>query len=181
MYLFILFSSSEGYETFMFWPTLPTSIHTFRRLKIGGERTPLQLRCRKLLLQHFLKKSLWRLTVTLVCVQAHCTEPYLLFQLYLFCPFSLSPFFDHSAGVCLLLQISQPSHCPEMLFFLCSLLAGHLRALCWTAAALDRLHAPLPGTVCPLPGGRRAARVTSGCNNNWSAQFSVFTSRWMRP
>ncbi|KAM7415945.1 hypothetical protein PAMA_018150 [Pampus argenteus] len=41
-------------------------------------------------------------------------------------------------------KISQPSHCPEMLFFLCSMLAGHLRALCWTTAGLDLLHTPLP-------------------------------------
>ncbi|XP_075889352.1 glycerol-3-phosphate acyltransferase 2, mitochondrial isoform X2 [Nelusetta ayraudi] len=41
-------------------------------------------------------------------------------------------------------KISQPSQCPEMLFFLCSMLAGHLRALCWTTAALDLLHVPLP-------------------------------------
>ncbi|XP_029296675.1 glycerol-3-phosphate acyltransferase 2, mitochondrial [Cottoperca gobio] len=41
-------------------------------------------------------------------------------------------------------KISQPSQCPEMLFFLCSMLAGHLRALCWTTAGLDLLHTPLP-------------------------------------
>ncbi|XP_029367242.1 glycerol-3-phosphate acyltransferase 2, mitochondrial [Echeneis naucrates] len=34
-------------------------------------------------------------------------------------------------------KISQPSHCPEMLFFLCSVLAGHLRALCWTVSGLE--------------------------------------------
>ncbi|XP_049906447.1 glycerol-3-phosphate acyltransferase 2, mitochondrial [Epinephelus moara] len=41
-------------------------------------------------------------------------------------------------------KISQPSQCPEMLFFLCSMLAGHLRALCWTTTALDLLNTPLP-------------------------------------
>ncbi|CAJ1069119.1 glycerol-3-phosphate acyltransferase 2%2C mitochondrial isoform X2 [Xyrichtys novacula] len=41
-------------------------------------------------------------------------------------------------------KISQPSQCPEMLFFLCSMLSGHLRALCWTVNALDRLQTPLP-------------------------------------
>ncbi|XP_036953051.1 glycerol-3-phosphate acyltransferase 2, mitochondrial isoform X4 [Acanthopagrus latus] len=41
-------------------------------------------------------------------------------------------------------KISQPSQCPEMLFFLCSMLAGHLRALCWTTTGLDHLHTPLP-------------------------------------
>jgi len=32
-----------------------------------------------------------------------------------------------------------------MLFFLCSMLAGHLRALCWTTAALDLIDTPLAG------------------------------------
>ncbi|KAG7489783.1 glycerol-3-phosphate acyltransferase 2, mitochondrial-like isoform X1 [Solea senegalensis] len=41
-------------------------------------------------------------------------------------------------------KISQPIQCPEMLFFLCSLLAGHLRALCWTTTALDFIDTPLP-------------------------------------
>ncbi|XP_008334392.1 glycerol-3-phosphate acyltransferase 2, mitochondrial isoform X2 [Cynoglossus semilaevis] len=44
-------------------------------------------------------------------------------------------------------KISQPSHCPDMLFFLCGLLAGHLRALCWTTASLDHIEFPLPETV----------------------------------
>ncbi|XP_054629988.1 glycerol-3-phosphate acyltransferase 2, mitochondrial isoform X2 [Dunckerocampus dactyliophorus] len=41
-------------------------------------------------------------------------------------------------------KISQPSQCPDMLFFLCSMLAGHLRTLCWTTSFLDHLHTPLP-------------------------------------
>ncbi|XP_045891120.1 glycerol-3-phosphate acyltransferase 2, mitochondrial isoform X2 [Micropterus dolomieu] len=41
-------------------------------------------------------------------------------------------------------KISQPNQCPEMLFFLCSMLAGHLRSLCWATAGLDLLHTPLP-------------------------------------
>ncbi|KAM3611617.1 uncharacterized protein V6R79_021397 [Siganus canaliculatus] len=41
-------------------------------------------------------------------------------------------------------KISQPSQCPEMLFFLCSMLAGRLRTLCWTVDGLDLLHSPLP-------------------------------------
>ncbi|XP_068581670.1 glycerol-3-phosphate acyltransferase 2, mitochondrial [Cebidichthys violaceus] len=41
-------------------------------------------------------------------------------------------------------KISQPSRCPEMLLFLCSMLAGHLRALCWATGGLDLLHTPLP-------------------------------------
>ncbi|KAJ4941477.1 hypothetical protein JOQ06_011356 [Pogonophryne albipinna] len=41
-------------------------------------------------------------------------------------------------------KISHPSQCPEMLFFLCRMLAGPLRALCWTTTALDLIHTPLP-------------------------------------
>uniref|UniRef100_A0A3B3V466 Glycerol-3-phosphate acyltransferase 2, mitochondrial n=1 Tax=Poecilia latipinna TaxID=48699 RepID=A0A3B3V466_9TELE len=41
-------------------------------------------------------------------------------------------------------KISQPKQCPEMLFFLCRMLAGHLRALCWTTSALDMMDSPLP-------------------------------------
>uniref|UniRef100_A0A3P9P8J8 Glycerol-3-phosphate acyltransferase 2, mitochondrial n=1 Tax=Poecilia reticulata TaxID=8081 RepID=A0A3P9P8J8_POERE len=41
-------------------------------------------------------------------------------------------------------KISQPKQCPEMLFFLCRMLAGHLRALCWTTSALDVMDSPLP-------------------------------------
>uniref|UniRef100_A0A3Q2R370 Glycerol-3-phosphate acyltransferase 2, mitochondrial n=1 Tax=Fundulus heteroclitus TaxID=8078 RepID=A0A3Q2R370_FUNHE len=40
-------------------------------------------------------------------------------------------------------KISQPRQCPEMLFFFCRMLAGHLRALCWTTAALDGMDSPL--------------------------------------
>uniref|UniRef100_A0A3B4WSN3 Glycerol-3-phosphate acyltransferase 2, mitochondrial n=1 Tax=Seriola lalandi dorsalis TaxID=1841481 RepID=A0A3B4WSN3_SERLL len=40
-------------------------------------------------------------------------------------------------------KIGQPSQCPEMLFFLCSMLAGHLRALCWTVTGLDLIDTPL--------------------------------------
>ncbi|XP_029016740.1 glycerol-3-phosphate acyltransferase 2, mitochondrial [Betta splendens] len=40
-------------------------------------------------------------------------------------------------------RISQPSQCPDMLFFLCSMLAGHLRTLCWTIARLNHIHSPL--------------------------------------
>ncbi|XP_068460812.1 glycerol-3-phosphate acyltransferase 2, mitochondrial isoform X2 [Clinocottus analis] len=41
-------------------------------------------------------------------------------------------------------KISRPSQCPEMLFFLCGMLAGHMRALCWATGCLDLLPAPLP-------------------------------------
>ncbi|XP_029960092.1 glycerol-3-phosphate acyltransferase 2, mitochondrial [Salarias fasciatus] len=41
-------------------------------------------------------------------------------------------------------KISQPSRCPKMLFFLCSMLAGHLRALCWTTLGLEHMDIPLP-------------------------------------
>ncbi|XP_073765665.1 glycerol-3-phosphate acyltransferase 2, mitochondrial isoform X6 [Danio rerio] len=41
-------------------------------------------------------------------------------------------------------KLSQPSQCPKLLFFLCSLLSVQLRALCW---ALESLHyLPLPIT-----------------------------------
>ncbi|CAI5649819.1 unnamed protein product [Oreochromis niloticus] len=40
-------------------------------------------------------------------------------------------------------KIRQPSHCPEMLFFLCRMLAGHLRTLCWTTMGLDLFEMPL--------------------------------------
>ncbi|XP_024860876.1 glycerol-3-phosphate acyltransferase 2, mitochondrial [Kryptolebias marmoratus] len=40
-------------------------------------------------------------------------------------------------------KISQPSQCPDMLFFLCSMLAGHLRTLCWTVEALDLMDASM--------------------------------------
>ncbi|KAM9360108.1 glycerol-3-phosphate acyltransferase 2, mitochondrial [Symphorus nematophorus] len=41
-------------------------------------------------------------------------------------------------------KISQPSQCPEMLFFLCSMLAGHLRTLCWVTNGLSLLPTTLP-------------------------------------
>ncbi|XP_077378158.1 glycerol-3-phosphate acyltransferase 2, mitochondrial isoform X2 [Festucalex cinctus] len=41
-------------------------------------------------------------------------------------------------------KLSQPNRCPDMLFFLCNMLAGRLRALYWTAAFLDQLDTPLP-------------------------------------
>uniref|UniRef100_A0A3P9LSZ6 Glycerol-3-phosphate acyltransferase 2, mitochondrial n=1 Tax=Oryzias latipes TaxID=8090 RepID=A0A3P9LSZ6_ORYLA len=47
-------------------------------------------------------------------------------------------------------KISQPSRCPDMLFFLCSMLAGHLRTLCWTTMALDIVDTPLAGTSAAL-------------------------------
>ncbi|XP_037536216.1 glycerol-3-phosphate acyltransferase 2, mitochondrial [Nematolebias whitei] len=40
-------------------------------------------------------------------------------------------------------KISQPRQCPDMLFFLCSMLAGHLSALCWTIKTLDLMDAPM--------------------------------------
>ncbi|XP_067083972.1 glycerol-3-phosphate acyltransferase 2, mitochondrial [Osmerus mordax] len=45
-------------------------------------------------------------------------------------------------------KVSQPSQCPEMLFFLCSLLSGQLRALCWATEGLHLLYTPLPEPVC---------------------------------
>uniref|UniRef100_A0A8K9V2W9 Glycerol-3-phosphate acyltransferase 2, mitochondrial n=1 Tax=Oncorhynchus mykiss TaxID=8022 RepID=A0A8K9V2W9_ONCMY len=59
---------------------------------------------------------------------------------------------DHSdceEGEARSFKLSQPSQCPELLFFLCSLMAGYLRALCWATKGLDLLDTPLPG-VCVL-------------------------------
>ncbi|TKS78315.1 Glycerol-3-phosphate acyltransferase 2, mitochondrial [Collichthys lucidus] len=47
-------------------------------------------------------------------------------------------------------KISQSSQCPEMLFFLCSMLSGHLRTLCWATTKLDLLHTPLLGMCTVL-------------------------------
>ncbi|XP_077417288.1 glycerol-3-phosphate acyltransferase 2, mitochondrial isoform X2 [Vanacampus margaritifer] len=41
-------------------------------------------------------------------------------------------------------KLSQPNRCPDMLFFLCNMLAGRLRTLYWTTVFLDHLHAPVP-------------------------------------
>ncbi|XP_077943251.1 glycerol-3-phosphate acyltransferase 2, mitochondrial isoform X1 [Gasterosteus aculeatus] len=41
-------------------------------------------------------------------------------------------------------KISQPRQFPELLFFLCAMLAGHLRTLCWATSSLDLMHTPLP-------------------------------------
>lgn len=41
-------------------------------------------------------------------------------------------------------KITQPNHCPKMLFFLCSMLSGFLRSLCWATSALEKLLSPLP-------------------------------------
>ncbi|CAL8330507.1 unnamed protein product [Arctogadus glacialis] len=45
-------------------------------------------------------------------------------------------------------KLSQPSQCPEMLFFLCSMLAGHLRALCWATEGVQYLTTPMPVAQC---------------------------------
>uniref|UniRef100_A0A3P8PJV1 GPAT/DHAPAT C-terminal domain-containing protein n=1 Tax=Astatotilapia calliptera TaxID=8154 RepID=A0A3P8PJV1_ASTCA len=57
-------------------------------------------------------------------------------------------------------KIRQPSHCPEMLFFLCRMLAGHLRALCWTTMGLDLFEMPLAGMWTLFKG-------------SWSPVFNV--------
>nr|XP_020449481.1 glycerol-3-phosphate acyltransferase 2, mitochondrial-like [Monopterus albus] len=46
-------------------------------------------------------------------------------------------------------RLSQPRQCPEMLFFFCSMLAGHLRTLCWTVKGLDLINTPLPVSCFP--------------------------------
>ncbi|XP_046727000.1 glycerol-3-phosphate acyltransferase 2, mitochondrial isoform X2 [Silurus meridionalis] len=45
-------------------------------------------------------------------------------------------------------KLSQPSECPELLFFLCSLLSAQLRALCWAIESLDLLPFPLTEAAC---------------------------------
>ncbi|KAI2661460.1 Glycerol-3-phosphate acyltransferase 1, mitochondrial [Labeo rohita] len=40
-------------------------------------------------------------------------------------------------------KLSQPSQCPELLFFLCSLLSVRLRALCWALESLHYLPSPI--------------------------------------
>uniref|UniRef100_A0A3Q1H1N9 Glycerol-3-phosphate acyltransferase 2, mitochondrial n=1 Tax=Acanthochromis polyacanthus TaxID=80966 RepID=A0A3Q1H1N9_9TELE len=56
-------------------------------------------------------------------------------------------------------KISQPSRCPEMLFFLCSMLAGHLRALCWTTMGLDHIDTPLASMCTELKIRKRLCCV----------------------
>ncbi|XP_030621928.1 glycerol-3-phosphate acyltransferase 2, mitochondrial [Chanos chanos] len=45
-------------------------------------------------------------------------------------------------------KLSQPSECPELLFFLCSLMSVQLRALCWTVEGVHLLPTPLPESDC---------------------------------
>ncbi|XP_036382085.1 glycerol-3-phosphate acyltransferase 2, mitochondrial [Megalops cyprinoides] len=45
-------------------------------------------------------------------------------------------------------KLNQPSQCPDMLFFLCSLLSVQLRALSWAIEELQILHTPLPESEC---------------------------------
>ncbi|KAK0144220.1 Glycerol-3-phosphate acyltransferase 2, mitochondrial [Merluccius polli] len=45
-------------------------------------------------------------------------------------------------------KLSRPSQCPEMIFFLCSMLAGHLRALCWATEGVQHLATPMPVAEC---------------------------------
>nr|XP_055023396.1 glycerol-3-phosphate acyltransferase 2, mitochondrial isoform X5 [Misgurnus anguillicaudatus] len=45
-------------------------------------------------------------------------------------------------------KLSQPSQCPELLFFLSSLLSVQLRALCWTLESLHYLPLPTTETAC---------------------------------
>ncbi|XP_035392343.1 glycerol-3-phosphate acyltransferase 2, mitochondrial [Electrophorus electricus] len=47
-------------------------------------------------------------------------------------------------------KLSQPSQCPELLFFLCSLLSVQLRALCWTIQSLHLLPTPLTESACVI-------------------------------
>ncbi|KAM9475789.1 glycerol-3-phosphate acyltransferase 2, mitochondrial isoform 1-T6 [Clarias gariepinus] len=45
-------------------------------------------------------------------------------------------------------KLSQPSHCPRLLLFLCSLLSVQLRALSWAIESLDLLPFPLTDAAC---------------------------------
>ncbi|KAK3539895.1 hypothetical protein QTP70_015763, partial [Hemibagrus guttatus] len=45
-------------------------------------------------------------------------------------------------------KLSQPSQCPELLFFLCRLLSVQLRALCWAIESLELLPFPLTEAAC---------------------------------
>ncbi|XP_049341611.1 glycerol-3-phosphate acyltransferase 2, mitochondrial isoform X1 [Astyanax mexicanus] len=45
-------------------------------------------------------------------------------------------------------KLSQPTQCPELLFFLCSLLSVQLRALCWTIESLHLLPCPMTDSAC---------------------------------
>ncbi|KAJ8396920.1 hypothetical protein AAFF_G00012430 [Aldrovandia affinis] len=45
-------------------------------------------------------------------------------------------------------KLSQPTQCPELLFFLCSLLSVQLRALSWAVEGLQSLRTPLPESEC---------------------------------
>ncbi|KAK2898847.1 hypothetical protein Q8A67_010265 [Cirrhinus molitorella] len=45
-------------------------------------------------------------------------------------------------------KLSQPSQCPELLFFLCSLLSVRLRALCWALESLHYLPSPITERDC---------------------------------
>ncbi|XP_055017730.1 glycerol-3-phosphate acyltransferase 2, mitochondrial isoform X2 [Boleophthalmus pectinirostris] len=40
-------------------------------------------------------------------------------------------------------KITKPSQCPDLLFFLCSLLSEYLRSLCWATSALENQLSPL--------------------------------------
>ncbi|XP_072537227.1 glycerol-3-phosphate acyltransferase 2, mitochondrial [Salminus brasiliensis] len=45
-------------------------------------------------------------------------------------------------------KLSQPDQCPELLFFLCSLLSVQLRALCWAIESLHLLRCPMTESAC---------------------------------
>ncbi|XP_016087855.1 glycerol-3-phosphate acyltransferase 2, mitochondrial [Sinocyclocheilus grahami] len=45
-------------------------------------------------------------------------------------------------------KLSQPSQCPQLLFFLCSLLSVRLRALCWALESLHYLPSPITERDC---------------------------------
>lgn len=79
-----------------------------------------------------------------------CSPLQIVLSSLTFCPWCSHPFAISDHFPTLLPKISQPSRCPEMLCFLCNMLAAHLRALCWTTAGLEFLHTPLPSTCTKL-------------------------------
>ncbi|XP_062854763.1 glycerol-3-phosphate acyltransferase 2, mitochondrial isoform X3 [Trichomycterus rosablanca] len=47
-------------------------------------------------------------------------------------------------------RLSQPSQCPKLLFFLCSLLSVQLRALCWALECLNLMPFPITESECVI-------------------------------